>query len=316
MALALAALFSAGAARLALLSEPPPEGDYRLRIVQPNIPQRDKIDPDKWSENFWSQVDLSAEAAPSGDGLFVIWPENGAPLLDEDEGALSVLSDALPKNALLLAGAVRRERRENDAPRYYNSVFAAAESGGKRRVIAAYDKHHLVPFGEYLPFFSILNAVGLAQLTPYGDAGFAAGPGPRTLEAGGTSFAPLICYEAIFPGALYPKGARPQWLLAVTNDAWFGDSSGPRQHLDQARLRSIESGLPMARSANTGISAVIDAKGRILARLRLYERGRIDLPLPPALPPTLYDRFGDGVYLLMSLFCLGAAWVLSRRTRP
>ncbi|MCK5747784.1 MAG: apolipoprotein N-acyltransferase, partial [Oricola sp.] len=127
------------------------------------------------------------------------------------------------------------------------------------------------------------------------------GPGPETFEVGGTRFSPMICYEAIFPRASYPAGDRPEWLVVVTNDAWFGDSSGPRQHLDMARLRSIETGLPMARSANTGISALIDGKGRVLARIPLYEAGRIDAPLPPALPRPLYDRVGDWLFFLMLL---------------
>jgi len=164
-----------------------------------------------------------------------------------------------------------------------------------------------VPFGEYLPFYTFLKAVGLSQLTPYADSGFAAGSGPAVMSAGGPSFSPLICYEVIFPGALYPKGERPQWLLTVTNDAWFGDTSGPRQHLDQARLRSIETGLPMARSANTGISALIDAKGRILHRVKLYQRGRIDAPLPPALEPTVYHRLGDWPFFLMIVASVGFA---------
>lgn len=309
MLLGAAGLYAIGAARLAL-PEPAPDGENFLRIVQPNIPQREKIDPEKWAQNFHRQLALSTGAVAPDARLFILWPENGAPLLNEAETALSVLSQELPRNAVLIVGAVRRERGADDAMRYFNSLLVVPETPAGRRVVAVYDKHHLVPFGEFLPFYGLLNAVGLAQLTPYGDAGFAAGSGPRTLNAGGPSFAPLICYEVIFPGELYPKGERPDWLLTVTNDAWFGDTSGPRQHLDQARLRSIETGLPMARSANTGISAVIDAKGRILARVKLYARGRIEAALPPPLPRTLYDRIGDGLYLAMTLGFLGAARLL------
>ena len=146
--------------------------------------------------------------------------------------------------------------------------------------------------------------LGLAQLAPYED-GFSSGAGPRTLAVGGPPFAPLICYEAIFPGRLHPKDARPDWLVAVTNDAWFGDTSGPRQHLDQARLRTIESGLPMARSANTGVSALIDGRGRYLARVPLYRQGAFDAPLPRAEPATLYARLGDWPFALLLAVCAG-----------
>jgi apolipoprotein N-acyltransferase len=309
-------LFAIGALRLAM-PEPAPDGENFLRIVQPNIPQREKIDPTMWARNFNRQLELSKGAVSADARLFIIWPENGAPLLNEAQTALSILSDELPENAVLIAGAVRRERDENGADRYYNSIAIAPNTPTGRRVVAFYDKSHLVPFGEYLPFYDLLNAMGLAQLTPYGDAGFSAGPGPVVLNAGGPTFSPLICYEVIFPGRMYPKGERPSWLLTVTNDAWFGDSSGPRQHLDQARLRSIETGLPMARSANTGISAVIDAKGRILARVKLYERGRIEAALPPALARPLYDRVGDWLFALMLAAFFGVSmWWGSSARRP
>jgi apolipoprotein N-acyltransferase len=138
------------------------------------------------------------------------------------------------------------------------------------------------------------------------------------MSAGGSTFAPMVCYEAIFPHASYPKGERPDWLVVVTNDAWFGDTSGPRQHLDMARLRSIESGLPMARSANTGVSALIDGKGRILKRIKLYQAGKIEAPLPPALPRPLYDRVGDAAFWLMAAGSVIFAFrdkVLTRRNR-
>ncbi|MHA7870954.1 MAG: apolipoprotein N-acyltransferase [Hyphococcus sp.] len=303
-----AALFAFGAARLAM-PEPPADGRTIVRIVQPNIPQREKIDPNMWGRNFRRQLDLSTGAAPAGARLFVIWPENGAPLLNEAARALDVLSEDLPKDSVLIAGAVRREISEDGAERYYNSIALVPETPAGRRAVAFYDKHHLVPFGEYLPFYDLLNALGLAQLAPYGDAGFAAGAGPQVLSAGGPAFSPLICYEAIFPGRVYPKGERPAWLVTVTNDAWFGDTSGPRQHLDQARLRSVETGLPMARAANTGVSALIDGKGRILKRRKLYASGRIEAPLPPALPPTLYDRLGDWAYVILSILLATVAFL-------
>ncbi len=305
-----AMIFAIGAARLAL-PEPAPDGENFVRIAQPNIPQREKIDPNLWGRNFYKLLELSKAAAPPDARLFILWPENAAPLLDEANTALGVLSDELPKGSVLIAGAVRREPDGDDGERYFNSIMTIIETPeGRRAVNNYYDKHHLVPFGEYLPFYDLLQAVGLAQLTPYGDAGFASGSGLSIVDAGGPAFSPLICYEVIFPGAAYPKTERPQWLVTVTNDAWFGDTSGPRQHLDQARLRSIETGLPMARSANTGISALIDAKGRIVARVKLYQSGVIDAALPPALPRTLYDRAGDWIFWLMTAISLaiGAYW--------
>ena len=312
MTLGAALLFAVGALRLATPT-PAADGENYLRIVQPNIPQREKIDPNMWARNFERQLALSKGPAPKNARLFIVWPENGAPLLSEANTALRVLSEELPAESVLLAGAIRRARDDDGIERYYNSIAIVPETPSGRQVIGHYDKHHLVPFGEYLPLYALLRAVGLAQLTPYGDAGFSAGKGPVVLNAGGPSFAPLICYEVIFPGEIYPKGERPEWLLTVTNDAWFGDTSGPRQHLDMARLRAIEAGLPMARSANTGISAVIDAKGRMLARAPLYEEGRLEAALPAALPGTLYDRLGDWLYLAMVICCLIPA---ARTARP
>ncbi|GAB4520751.1 MAG: apolipoprotein N-acyltransferase [Amphiplicatus sp.] len=302
-------LFAVGFARLALPG-PGDHDDVFVRVVQPNIPQREKIDPDLWGRNFRLHTDLSKGTTPGR--LFILWPENASPLIGEVPAALDILSQELPDNAILLAGSVRREEAADGRWRYFNSLAVIPQTPAGRRALAYYDKHHLVPFGEYLPFEGLLRALGLAQLAPYDD-GFAPGVGPRTLNAGGPSFSPLICYEAIFPGALHPKGERPEWLVAVTNDAWFGDSSGPRQHLDQARLRAIESGLPMARAANTGVSALIDARGRYVARLPLYEQGVFQAPLPRPAPPTPYARFGDFPFALM--LALAAALGLAGRAR-
>jgi apolipoprotein N-acyltransferase len=291
------ALFAVGALRLVATPDAGVHEGVFVRIVQPNIPQREKIDPDLFGRNFSRHLALSRGATPGA--LYVLWPENAAPLLDEAPEALEALSRALSENATLITGTVRRDAGD----RYYNSVAVVPQTALGRVIVDQYDKHHLVPFGEYLPFSGFLRAVGLAQLAPYDD-GFSRGAAPKVMSADGPAFSPLICYEAIFPGEIYPKGERPDWLVAVTNDAWFGDTSGPRQHLDQARLRSIETGLPMARSANTGISALIDAKGRLLKRIRLYTEGVIDAPLPRALSPTLYSRIGDVTYLILSLVAL------------
>lgn len=304
MLAATAALYAAGAARLALhpLTNHP---DASVRIVQPNIPQREKIDGDLWSRNYTRHIDLSAAPGPDDGVLFVLWPENAVPVIDEVPEGLAEVSRRLPKNAILVTGAVRRETDAAGKENVYNSIAVATETPAGRKVVANYDKHHLVPFGEYLPMNGLLRRVGLAQLAPY-DEGFAFGAGPTTIAAGGPPFAALICYEAIFPGRVYPKGERPAWIATVTNDGWFGDSSGPRQHLDQARLRTIETGLPMARSANTGVSALFDGAGRLIARVPLYQTGVIDKPLPQPLAPTLYQRLGDAFFWLMmaSVFAL------------
>lgn len=320
--------------------------DVAIRIVQPNIPQREKIDPAFWERNIDRAAALSAgpvrAASPfAADAtLFVIWPENAAPVIDEVPGMIARVDAALPAGSILLTGAVRRDATPNGQA-VYNAItmlaptskpaskptsasdLAPAASGAPprrrrgegRAVIGYYDKHHLVPFGEYLPLAGLLRAVGLAQLAPYAE-GFTQGAGPRIVDIGPAPFAPLICYEAIFPGALYPRGERPDWLMTVTNDAWFGDSAGPRQHLDQARLRAIESGLPMARAANTGISAVIGPAGRYLDRLALYESGTLDMALPQALARTPYDRVGDGFFWMMVILALMAGPAAGMMRRP
>lgn len=296
------ALFAVGAARLAAVN-PPDHPDVFVRIVQPNIPQREKIDNALWFRNYERHIALSSGPAPVNGRMFILWPENAVPVIDEVKEGLQQLSEKLPKNAVLLTGAVRREKVAGGDTHYFNSIAVIPETPAGRVAVAHYDKHHLVPFGEYLPLEGVLRAVGLAQLAPYDD-GFTKGSGPRRMNAGGPSFAPLVCYEAIFPGRVYPRGERPEWIATVTNDGWFGDSSGPRQHLDQARLRVIETGLPMARSANTGVSALFDAAGRLRRRIALYETGVIDAPLPTATGPTLYSRLGDLSFILMSVLAL------------
>ena len=302
-----------GAIRLAALP-PVDRDDVHLRIVQPNIAQREKIDPALWDRNLKRSVDLSAGPSTGSGEIIVIWPENAAPLLDESPTALGLVDEGLPRNSTLITGAVRRQRDAQGIWRVYNSLLIVPRSEGSRYVAMRYDKHHLVPFGEYLPMKRILRAIGLAQLAPYED-GFTPGIGPQTLNLPSGSVAPLICYEAIFPGDLYPHGSRPEWLLTVTNDAWFGDAAGPRQHLDQARLRSIESGLPMARSANTGISSLIGPAGRLRASVDLYQTGVIDIALPASIAPTLYSRIRDWGFFVMLIAAIGISRLPDRTAR-
>ncbi|HBK90274.1 MAG TPA: apolipoprotein N-acyltransferase [Parvularcula sp.] len=312
MIAATAALYAVGAGRLALHPLAYRQ-DAFVRIVQPNIPQREKIDGDLWSRNYQRHIDLSAAPGPDGGVLFVLWPENAVPVIDEVPEGLAEVGRRLPKNAVLVTGAVRRETDAAGKETVYNSMAVVAETATGRKVAAHYDKHHLVPFGEYLPMSALLRRVGLAQLAPY-DEGFAFGTGPKTIAAtAGPPFAALICYEAIFPGRVYPRGERPAWIATVTNDGWFGDTSGPRQHLDQARLRTIETGLPMARSANTGVSALFDGAGRLVARVPLYQTGVIDNRLPAPLAPTLYQRLGDLLFWLMMAGVFALAYFPRRR---
>jgi apolipoprotein N-acyltransferase len=295
--------------------------DVEIRIVQPNIPQREKINWDLWQQNFMRHVDLSRfdGDAEEDKKLIVIWPENAVSLLAETTNARGVIADSLPENASLISGAVRRDTPSTDS-RYYNSLLvlerddnSARDASGfaaPMKVTASYDKFHLVPFGEYLPFYGLLKRFGLDSLAPVAE-GFTPGAGLQTLEVAGLKFSSLICYEVIFPGRSYKKDDRPDFIVTITNDAWFGDTAGPRQHLDQARLRAIETGLPILRSANTGISAAIDAQGRITQRLGLYQQGAITTSLPQKSATPFYSIIGDWIYGLL----LGAivAFLWSRR---
>jgi apolipoprotein N-acyltransferase len=203
-------------------------------------------------------------------------------------------------------GALREDAQANT----FNSILAFDSEGN---LAARYDKWRLVPGGEFLPFAWILEPLGFRKVarTP---GSFAAGPGPMTIPVPGAPPAGfLVCYEAIFPDKLVDPANRPGWLINVTNDGWFGKSTGPYQHLAQARMRAIEQGLPLARAANTGISAVVDPYGRIVSALPIGAEGVLDSPLPAALAPTFYSRFGDLVTLLM--IAAGAATGLLRNFR-
>ncbi|MEE9300450.1 MAG: apolipoprotein N-acyltransferase, partial [Alphaproteobacteria bacterium] len=193
---------------------------------------------------------------------------------------------------------------------FWNSLHVISSEGD---ILATYDKSHLVPFGEYVPFRNLLKFTKITE----GLSDFTAGAGPVTLELDGLPpFSPLICYETIFPGEVVAPARRPAWLVNVTNDAWFGTTSGPFQHFASARLRAVEEGLPLVRAANTGISAIVDPYGRVVARLGLNRTGVLDGPLPQALrAPPPYARWGDAP--LAFLIALGAlALILMGLRRP
>ncbi len=293
----------------------------RVRVVQPSVPQREKWRPENQRSIFADHLDLSRrDASGQRDDLkgitHVVWPEAAMPFLPlEHPEALAAIGELLPEGTHLISGALRREATANaspsERPRAYNSLMVFGHSGD---LAAVYDKIHLVPFGEYLPVQAFLEAVGFEQLTRM-RGGFTGGQVPRPLlTVGGLdATAGLICYEAIFPGEVVAPGRRPGLFINVTNDGWFGNTTGPRQHFHQARVRAVEEGLPLIRAANNGISAVVDGDGRVLHRLGLNERGVIDSDVPMARPPTLYALFGDWIFACNTLVILALIIVLSRR---
>jgi apolipoprotein N-acyltransferase len=312
-------VLAAGLGQLRLALTPlATEPGVRVRIVQPSVPQREKWRPENQERIFLDHIALSTTDAAGRTGTaagitHIVWPEAAMPFLPlAHPGALAAIGRMLPAGSFLITGALRTESAPPGSPRprrVYNSLLVFGEGGS---LTAVYDKIHLVPFGEYLPLQSLLEAIGLQQLTRM-RGGFDAGKTPRPLlrVPGLPAAAPLICYEAIFPGAIVQGAERPGLLLNVTNDGWFGNTSGPRQHLHQARVRAVEEGLPIIRAANNGISAVIDGHGRIVSQLGLDVRGIIDAALPRVLPPPIYARIGDGLFLV--LWLIGAAILMLRR---
>lgn len=277
-------------------------GGVDLRIVQPSIDQKDKWDPANRGRIFSSYLDLSKDSSfgPMGPETVLIWPESAFPfILTQEPSALAAIGQLLPPGATLVTGAVRLEAAP-ERSLAFNSLYVINHDGV---IEEAYDKVHLVPFGEYLPFQDILEVVGFRQLTLV-KGGFTAGSRRRSIGLpGAPSFAPLICYEIIFPGAAVPPGPRPGFLLNVTNDAWFGDTPGPYQHFYQARVRAVEEGLPLVRAANNGISAVTDAYGRIVAATRLNEKRMIQAELPVALPRPPASKYGGIVAVCLIFGC-------------
>ncbi|ADZ72727.1 apolipoprotein N-acyltransferase [Polymorphum gilvum] len=268
-----------------------------VRVIQPSIAQSEKWRPENRVSIFGSYLDLSARSRPetgsAASRKVLVWPESAFPfLLTQEPDALSAIETLLEPDSTLITGAIRAERNL-DGVNYYNSIYVISDDGV---ILDAYDKVRLVPFGEYLPLNDLLSRIGLARLVNAPGA-FRAGYRHILMETAGIpSFLPLICYEVIFPQVPGLLPERPSWILNLTNDAWFGVSSGPYQHAAQARLRAIEQGLPLVRSANTGISVVFDSFGRTVAALQPFVVGIIDAQLPAALPPTPYATFGDVLY--------------------
>jgi len=305
----IAVLAAAGGVRLATAPAPdnlPMVPGVTLRLVQPNIEQREKWRPELRARHFARHLRLSEGAAAAGI-THVIWPEAATPfLLTESPEALRQIGAVTPAGGATILGTPRRRAADG---LYGNAVVTVSHRG---KIGEIYDKHQLVPFGEYIPFENWLPLERLAA----GRGSFAPGAGPRSVAVpGAPPFSPLVCYEAIFPRKVAASDNRPGWLLNVTNDAWFGKSDGPFQHLSIARLRSIEEGLPMVRVANTGVSAAIDPYGRIIDRLGLGETGVLDIQLPRPVASPLYANAGDGSFVLILLFFFSSYAFQARRKR-
>jgi apolipoprotein N-acyltransferase len=292
------------------LDQPMPPGpDLTVLLIQGNVAQGQKWDRALMVSIFRRYLDLTRQAVDmtGGHPAVVVWPETASPaLLQTDPEARELIAQAA-QGATALVGSVRFDTE--DRPR--NSLFALGTGGS---IEAVYDKWHLVPFGEYQPDWL---PIGI-QVVPGG--GFARGPGPRTLHIPDMPPAgPLICYEAIFSHQVVDESDRPNWMVNVTNDAWFGNSAGPRQHLAAARLRAVEEGLPLMRAANTGISAGFDGKGHELGRLEMQTAAVLPLHLPPPLPVPLYAKVGlvlpGGVAVLAMITGLFGSLIRPRTRR-
>jgi apolipoprotein N-acyltransferase len=290
--------------------------EVKLRIMQPNLEQDAKFNYSAKQAVMQKYLSLSDRASgPQSTGVrdanILIWPESAFPFfLTREADAMAEIADFLPKGTVLITGSVRAPDLPPGAriTRAYNSIYIIDHDGS---VLSIYDKLHLVPFGEYLPFQDLMERLGLEQLTKV-QGGFIPGNVHNTLEIPGAPHAlPLICYEAIFPAEVVTRDGRPGWIINLTNDGWFGISTGPYQHMQQARLRAIEQGLPLVRAANTGISAVVDPVGRTVAQLSLGIEGVLDSHLPAAIDPTIYARVGD--IPAATIVILGLLIVLKRR---
>ncbi len=289
----------------------------RLRIMQPNLQQDDKFNYSAKARVMARYLELSDRSTgprTTGvkDATHLIWPESAFPfLLAREPDAMAQIAALLPEGTVLITGAVRAPELPPDQKieHAYNSVYVIDHDG---TILSVYDKIHLVPFGEYLPFQDFLESFGLKQLTKL-PGGFVPGTRRRVMSVPrAPRMLPFICYEIIFPGEAMPAGEpRPGWLLNLTNDGWFGISTGPYQHLQQARMRSIEQGLPLVRAANTGVSAVIDPLGRIVKSLPLGTEGVMDASLPRRIERTLYGRIGDAGIALV----IGASLIIIIRRR-
>lgn len=298
-------LWSGGLYRLQMAAESyVPE--VRLRIVQANIAQKDKWNPDLRAQHLEKYIRLS-KTGDAENPTHVIWPETAVPfLLANDALVRGQAARAIPPGGALITGSVRAAFH-GGARQLFNSLLVIDADA---KIEQVYDKSHLVPFGEYVPLRGVLP---VEKIVP-GQGDFTPGEGSRLINVTGLPpFSPLICYEAIFPGQVTPHDARPDWLLNLTNDAWFGNFAGPWQHLAIATARTVEEGLPMVRAANTGISAVVDAYGRVQGWMGVGVEGVLDSALPAPLPATPYARWGNLIPVIFGLGLVILGLVLPRR---
>ncbi|MGI9524822.1 MAG: apolipoprotein N-acyltransferase [Hyphomicrobiaceae bacterium] len=294
--------------------------DVILRIVQPSVPQSHKFLVEKRRSIFEQHLALT-ESGPKRGGhhlsaiTHVVWPEAALPFLAlRTPGVAESISQVLPDHLFVIAGILRAEGQiggPREAIKVFNSAMVMDGSG---RLISTYDKTHLVPFGEYLPFQKTLEAIGLEQLTRL-RGGFAVGQRPRPLlpVPGLPKVEMLICYEVIFPEEVSLTDKRPGVLFNITNDAWYGISTGPFQHFHQARVRAVEQGIPVVRAANNGVSGIIDSRGRIVGLLQLNARDALDSPLPRSGPSPPYAKLGDTVFAILALLLIVFVCISARR---
>jgi len=297
----LAAVLAWGGLRLADGPDPLVAGTM-LRLVQPGFAQTAVSTQALERDRFFRLLALAG--SPGADKVTAqIWPEGavGFPL-NLDANARAAIAQVVPKGGLVITGTLRMQPEPGGTFQAWNNISAIDGTGA---LVSSYDKFHLVPFGEYVPLHKYLtfNQIVARRFD------FSVGPGPQSVPLSPLPpAAPIICYEAIFPHDVIDEAHRPGWILNVTNDAWFGTSTGPHQHFAIARTRAVEEGLPLVRAANTGISGVVDAHGRVLARLGLGRSGVLDAPLPAGLPDaTPYGRWGDGLFFLLIVVMGGGA---------
>jgi apolipoprotein N-acyltransferase len=319
---ALAGLFAFGATRLANAPGPAP-GAPIIRVVQADVPQASKYDPALFNSIVTRYLVLTRRPGARTPAI-VVWPEGAIPDAMEDYLApqtwtREAITDALAPGQILILGGYRYGVASAERPVVFNSLLALQRKADGLTPIGLYDKFRLVPFGEFIPFDALATRLGIKTFVHVGD-GFTPGPRPQPLRVDGAPpFQPLICYEALYPGftreGAKAAGYRPAWIVNISNDAWFGQTSGPLQHLNIASYRAIEEGLPMIRATPTGVSAVIDAFGRPLKTLPEGGYGVIDAPLPPALMPTPFARLGDAPFwgMIGLSFLSGIASAFFRR---
>ena len=318
----LAALILGGQMRLN--GARPESGDTVVRIVQADVQQQAKWDAANFEAIVQRYVNLTARPGAQTPDV-ILWPEGALPTTANEAFADGspvgqAMARALQPGQTLLAGFSRAAPDSQGGWRYFNSLYALTSEGDAGlRISGVYDKHRLVPFGEYLPLAGLMSATGLRSLV-HMPADYSPGPSPAPLSLPDLpGVQPLICYESLYPGFTPGGRDRPQWIANVSNDAWFGQTSGPIQHLNLASYRAIETGLPMARATPTGVSALVDPWGRVVEGKRLEpgESGVIDARLPRPLPPTPYSRFGDLGFALMMLTAalLGFRRLPSRRRK-